>query len=309
MISLIPLIEKRGLLIAGGFALIAAILAAVWLNNEKLRLDREARDRLASFQESTVDVVFAKIDIPRGKVITEDMLETKFVAKNNLPAEAVTSVARVAGRISNVNIQKDKMILVGALVWPTTKDTTLTTKTPIGKRAMTISVDNISALLGMINPGDYVDVISLILLPVNIDGKESGQPATVPLFQNVLVLAVGSDLGASYEKEPDSRRRAAAKETIRDSAALITLALSPEEANILAFVQEQGKIRLVLRSQGDAKTNPVQPASWETLLKYLFPDINLNVKEEKPPEIKKDVPQVEIIRGFNKEMMAISQGK
>ena len=89
---------------------------------------------------------------------------------------------------------------------------------------------------------------------------------------------------------------------------MITLALSPEEANILAFVKEQGKIQLILRSAGDAQTTPIQPASWETVLKYLFPNMELEKKKEE--EIKKEEPpQIEIIRGFKKEMMPLTQTK
>lgn len=308
-LPILPLVEKRGLIIAGGFALAAAVLTMVWLNQTQARLKEEARAKLESVQENTVSVVCARTDIHPGKIISEDMLYTKLVAKNNLPPEAVTSMARVIDRISKVPIPKDNMLSTDILVWPTTKETTLAMKTPIGKRAMTISVDNISALIGMIKPGDYVDVIGIIPLPIEIEGKPASQAATAPLFQNVLILAVGSQLGAASEKEGTSvRRRQQADSEVRESAPLITLALSPEEANILAFVKEQGKIQLVLRSAGDAQTQPVQPVSWDTVLKYLFPNIELGKKEEEEPK-KEEPPQIEIIRGFKKEMMPLSQGK
>src|SRR3989338_8587333 len=229
-LPVLPLVEKRGLIIAGGFALAAAILTMVWLNQTQAKFKEEARSKLESIQENTVSVVFAKTEIHPGRLISEDMLYTRLVSKNNLPPEAVTSMARVIDRISKVPISKDTLISTDILAWPTTKETTLAMKTPIGKRAMTISVDNISALLGMIKPGDYVDVIGLIPLPV--EGKQSAQAATVPLFQNVLILAVGSQLGTAVEKEGTSgRRRQKAENKTKKSAPLITLALSPEEAN------------------------------------------------------------------------------
>ena len=179
-------------------------------------------------------------------------------------------------------------------------------------RAMTISVDNISSLLGMIKPGDYVDVIGVIPLPVEVEGKQAAEPATVPLFQNVLILSVGTELGAASEKESTSRRKASEFTPKESAAPLITLSLSPEEANILAFVKEQGKIQLILRSPGDAQTRPVQPTSWATVLKYLFPQIDLEAMEKgsgKKEEVKKDIPQVEIVRGFKKEVVPLSQSK
>ena len=306
------LIERRGWIVAGAFALAAAILSWVMLSQERVRLANQAKQNLAAFQENTVDIVLAKVDIPSGKLISENMLYTQRVDKNSLPAEAATSVARVVDRISTVSIKEKYMIPVDKLVWPTTKETTLAAKTPIGKRAMTIAVDNISSLLGMIKPGDYVDVIGVIPLPVEVDGKQAAEPATVPLFQNVLILSVGTELGAASEKESASRRKASESAPKESAAPLITLSLSPEEANILAFVKEQGKIQLILRSPGDAQTRPVQPTSWATVLKYLFPQIDLEAREKeagKKEEAKKEIPQVEIIRGFKKELVPLSQSK
>ncbi|MEK6567699.1 MAG: Flp pilus assembly protein CpaB [Candidatus Omnitrophota bacterium] len=308
--SLMSLIERRGWIVAGAFALAAAILSWVMLGQEKARLANQAKQNLAAFQENTVDIVLAKADIPSGKLITEIMLYTQRVDKNSLPAEAATSVARVVDRISTVPIKEKYMIPVDKLVWPTTRETTLASKTPIGKRAMTISVDNISSLLGMIKPGDYVDVIGVIPLPVEVDGKQAAEPATVPLFQNVLVLSVGTELGPDGEKESSSRRKAS-EAAPREVSPLITLSLTPEEANILAFVKEQGKIQLILRSPGDAQTRPVQPTSWATVLKHLFPQIELEAMEKGPKkeEPEKEIPQVEIIRGFKKEVVPLRQNK
>src|SRR3989339_829040 len=310
--SLMSLIERRGWIVAGAFALAAAILSWVMLSQERVRLANQAKQNLAAFQENTLDIVLAKADIPSGKLISENMLYTQRIDKNSLPAEAATSVARVVDRISTVLIKEKYMIPVDKLVWPTTKETTLAAKTPIGKRAMTIAVDNISSLLGMIKPGDYVDVIGVIPLPVEVEGKQAAEPATVSLFQNVLILSVGTELGAASEKESPSRRKASEFTPKESAAPLITLSLSPEEANILAFVKEQGKIQLILRSPGDAQTRPVQPTSWATVLKYLFPQIDLEAREKeagKKEEAKKEIPQVEIIRGFKKEVVPLSQSK
>lgn len=301
---MIPLVEKRGIIIAIIIAIAAAVSSILWLKNVQRNLERAAAQQLLETQANTTDAIYAKVDIPADKVITEDMLFTRLVYKDKLPPGAATSIARVVGRVASSQLKKDSLILVDKLVWPTTKETTLAMRTPVGRRAMTISVDNISSLMGMIKPGDYVDVIGLIIIPVQIEGKQAAQPATVPLFQNVLVLAVGSEIGAVAEKESSSRRRTQ-EAPPKESAPLITLALTPEEANLLSFVQEQGKIRLVLRSPGDAKTQPVQLASWDTLLKYLFPNIDFTQKEERKEA--KEVPTVEVIRGFKREMMPIVQ--
>lgn len=302
MISLIPLIEKRGIIIAVILALIATSLTVAWLQHQQREVAKDLAEKFGRLHANTIDAIFARTDIPPGTSIAEDMLYTKPMAKDSLPAGAAVSIARVIDRAAAVSIKKDAMIYTDMVGWPTTGETTLAMKTPIGKRAITVSVDNISSLMGMIKPGDYVDVISLILLPTIVEGKQSSAPATVPLFQNVLVLAVGQQIGTPLIKGAGSRRRTTEEPSQEGSPPLITLALTPEEANLFAFVQEQGKIRLVLRSPGDAKTETVQPASWDSLLKYLFPHADFEAK----PQIKEE-PQVEVIRGFKKEMVPLSQ--
>lgn len=296
------LIEKRGLIIAIATAFIATILVVAWLNQQQQKIADELAEKFRALHENTIDAIYAKTDIPQGKSITEDMLYTRPRTKESLPSGAATSISRVIDRVAISDIKKDAMIMVDMIGWSTTQETTLAMRTPIGKRAITVSVDNIYALVGMIKPGDYVDVITLILLPAQVDGKQAAQPATVPLFQNVQVLAVGSQIGTVAGLEESSRRRRAEEESRPESSPLITLALSPEEANLLAFVQEQGKIRLVLRSPADAKTESVQPASWDTLLKYLFPQADFTAQLE-----VKEVPQVEVIRGFKREMIPLSR--
>ncbi len=302
---MIPFIaEKKGLIISFAVALFVTILIVNWMRQEQKKYGDFAEKQFEHLQTNAVETVFAKIDIPQGKVITEDMVYVKFLQKDSVPPEAAPSVVRVIERIAAQPIKKDSIIISNMVVWPTTTETTLAMKTPIGKRAITISAENISALVRMIKPGDYVDIVGLVALPVQIEGKLSQQPATVSLFQNVLVLAVGSNIGRVDGAAAGRRKTADEEAPVKESAPLITLALSPEEANLLAFVQEQGKIRLVLRSPGDAKIEALPPAGYEALLKHLYPNMDFSAKKE---ELKKEIPQVEVIRGLKKEMMPLTQ--
>lgn len=299
---MIPLVNNKGLLISFAAAALFTILVVNWLMQEQRKYGNLAQRQFEHLQANSLETVFAKMDIPQGRLISEDMVYVKLMPKDSVPPEAAPSVVRVVERMATQPIKKDSIIMSNMAVWPTTRETSLAMKTPIGRRAITISVDNISSLVGMIKPGDYIDVISLIFLPTMVEGKQASQPAMVPLFQNIQVLAVGSRLGQIQERESGSRRREEEVES-KEKAPLITLALAPEEANLLAFAQEQGKIRLILRSPGDARTENLQPANWETLLRHLYPNVDFTVKEVK----KEIIPQVEVIRGLKKEMMPLIQ--
>jgi pilus assembly protein CpaB len=169
----------------------------------------------------------------------------------------------------------------------------LSTKVPKGKRAITVPVDNISSVGGMIRPGDHVDVMGMVPLPaMTADGKQVTQMTTMPLFQDVLVLAVGQE----FTNVPGGEKKE------RVLSPVITLALQPQEANLIAFVQEQGKIRLILRSPEDTQVQPAMPASWDALLRTVMPQAFQQAGTKEIPKPKKTV---EIYRGLQKEIKTL----
>lgn len=293
--------RQRIILIIGiVLALIAVFMVKVYLDQQRRMVQEQTKKALAQIQANQAAVLVAKGDIPKGATIEPNMLATAVIPNQYVQPQAVTSLDRIAGMITVAPISKDEQITLSKLS-PSRQVGVggLAGATPVGKRAITISVDNIAALAGMIKPGDYVDVIARVDVPVETpEGKPATQAAIMPLFQNVLVLAVGQEIGAKVEEAIRYK-----KEEKKEVSGLITLALSPQEANLIAFVQEQGKIRLVLRSPADSQITPVQPASWETLFQYVMPK-----EVSKQPEIKEEpVGYVEIYRGLSKEKIPLSK--
>jgi Flp pilus assembly protein CpaB len=151
----------------------------------------------------------------------------------------------------------------------------------------------------MLRPGNRVDLIAL--LPIHAqgaDGKQANQLATFPLFQNVLVLAVGQETGAV---EAPVGRYTEKKETTGGTP-LITLALAPQEANLVTFVQEQGKMRLILRSPSDPKVESLRPATWESLFAYVMPP-----PPPPPPKVEAPKDYVEIYRGLKRDKIEVAK--
>ncbi len=286
------------MIIGVGTALIAVFMIQVYLKGQQRAIMEEAKRKLASAQANQVSVLVAKRDIPQGAAIDPASFEISIVPNQYVQPKAVTSLDRISGMVTVASISKGEQLTLSKLGYVGSKQPRgLAEATPIGKRAVTVAVDNIASLAGMVKAGDYVDVITVIAVPVmGPDGKQASQASVVPLFQNVLVLAVGQDTGVLARE--DSRRRAEEK---KESSPLITLALGPQEANLFAFVQEQGKIRLVLRSPADSQVQPVQPASWDMLFQYIMPpQAKTDVSE------KKEAPSVEIYRGLKKEKITLS---
>lgn len=298
--------QKRLALILGAvLSLLAIFMVKVYLDQQNQRLrqqaEQQAQEEYARRQAMQTTVLIAAKDLPKGSIIDEGSLESKTIPKDYVEPKAVTAPDRVIGMITAVTISQGEQITLGKLISSQqARGSSLAMVTPVGKRAITIAVDNIASLVGMIKPTDYVDLIGLLPVPMlTADGRQESQMAVVPLFQNVLVLAVGQDLGGiAFSAEGRYRK----DEQSGGSSPLITLALTPQEASLIAFVQEQGKIRLTLRSPADSRVEMVLPASWETLFQHIMPPAKADAgQQELQPRA------IEIYRGLQKESLTLSK--
>lgn len=300
------------ILIAGlVLALVSLFMVMAYIDQQVQVKDQQRKKILAKQLASQVVVLVAKEDIPKGTTIGQDMLETAIYPDQFVQPQAVTSLDRIFGMVTIAPIAKGEQITLGKLM--SAKEATggsLAMATPVGKRAVTISVDNIASVGGMVRPSDYVDVIATVPVPVQTkEGKQESQAAVVPLFQNVLVLAVGQETGALSPAADSGRYQ---KEEKKETSPYITLALDPQQANLMAFVQEQGRVRLTLRSPSDAKIESVQPASWDTLFQYMVPKETLEAKQkeearQKELNIEESGQYIEIYRGMKKEKIPLSK--
>ncbi|MHC4883765.1 MAG: Flp pilus assembly protein CpaB [Planctomycetota bacterium] len=112
-----------------------------------------------------------------------------------------------------------------------------------GMRAVTIPVDMISGVAGLVRTGDRVDVIATFNLTGQ--GREK-RVATSYLLQNVRVVALDNKTARSVRSDRKSNRVYRA----------VTLELKPEDSLRLINAQEQGSIRLLLRHRSDVTLEP-----------------------------------------------------
>lgn len=299
-------IEKQKLiLLIGGIILgIAAIvMGKIYMDQKVAARTQDVTERAKMEIANQTAVLVAKQDIPQGAVIDSGMLDTSIIPNKFVQPQAVSSLDRIAGMVAVAPISKGEQVSLSKLTKERRVDTGggLAGATPSGKRAISITADNIASLSGMVNPGDYVDVLAIIQVPMQgQDGRVASQVAIIPLFQNVLVLAVGQNIGAVAA--PGGRYAEAPPPAA--GGGLITLALGPQEANLVAFVQEQGKMRLLMRSPADAKVEPLALATWDTLLQYIMPQRQKSEPEEKRADTAE---YVEVLRGLNKEKVPLSK--
>lgn len=300
-------IEKQKLILITGVILgvLAILMTKVYLDQQQQAIQEKAKATIANIQSNQTSVLVASQDISQGTMIEAQMFKTSIVPNKFVQPQAVTSLDRISGMVTVAPISQGEQISLSKLINAKQAGSggDLAGLTPSGKRAISIAVDNMATLAGLVKPGDYVDVLSIIQIPYqSADGRANAQTAAVPLFQNVLVLAVGQNTGVSVSMS-GGRYAEKAPESPGSGNTLVTLALSPQEANLVAFVQEQGKLRLVMRSPADAKIEPVTLSTWDSFIQYIMPP-----SLEQPEVVKEDTTEyIEVLRGLSKEKIPLSK--
>jgi len=241
-------------------------------------------------------VLVALRDIPADTIIKKTDVKVAEVPAKFIQPSAINSIKAVVGKITTAFILKGEQIVSTKLISPE-KGKWLAIKTPAGKRAVSISADSVTGVSGLIKPGDYVDILGTFdLIKAGEGGRQEIQSVTLPLFQNVLVLAVGKEMRKF--SLPKEERRGEKKEI-----STVTLALSPQEVENLVFAEEKGKIRLMLRAAKDEEEPPLSVVNFSTLLQNFSSSVST---QERIKKVKKE-ENVEVFRGLEKEEVKPSE--
>jgi len=175
-------------------------------------------------------VYVAARDIPARAALTDEYVRKVQRPANEIAADAVGSGRDVAGKYALISIPAGSVltkreISAGAAA-------ALPNRLPIGMRAVSISIDRVKGVAGLIQPGDRVDVIAV---PPRV-GNEIPQAAAI--LRGVLVLAMGNEVEtASATPSPENQ-----------NLTTITLALTPRQVDLLAAADLNTTLRLALRS-------------------------------------------------------------
>ena len=214
-------------LLAVGLGLVAAILTGNHVQNS---IQTETAKLSSEYEEKKIKPLMRDIEVLRDEV--------KKLASRQITAAQSAQEARTEA--------------------PSAPKSSLALKTPAGKRAFTVVIDSLSAVGGLINPNDYVDIIAHMDMPDPITNKK--EKITSVVFQNIKVLAVGTNLQApgGYEQQQASR------------SLNITMALTPEESSLMSFIGHNGQLQMILRAPQETETQMLQTASWSTLADYVF---------------------------------------
>jgi pilus assembly protein CpaB len=240
-------------------ALVCGVSASVGVNH--------LRQTAAPKKPDVIVVPVAAVAIKRGDEVTEAMLVGREWPKSLVPAGAILKKDDIVGKIAMVPLAKDEPIFSGKIG----NSPRFSGLVKEGMRAYTILTPNDSSLVaGLVEPGDKVDV----LYTDNTDKLLTGGASTVPLMQNIEVMAIGQIVDPSESREKTGRKMRS-----------VTLAVPLEMASMLALAQEMGTLHLALRSEQDQATADVSAVTLTELLRTAYPALFGIQDEESGPVV------------------------
>ncbi len=279
--------NRSRLLMIGGLALAVGLLVSYTVYN-----------RLRSFAGSSnnergVPVVMAADDIQVGTKLEAHHVHVVTLPQSAVPPGAFSATSQVLGRGAILPVSKGEFILPSKLA-ALNAGTGLSSMIPQGMRAVSVRVNDVVSVAGFVQPGSHVDVLA-----TGQGGGNDRQTTTV--LENVLVLAVGKSL----DRNPLADAQ---------TAPVITLAVSPDDAQKLALVSQEGRIQLSLRNPMDTRKGGIGATRTSSLYLGEKP-----VATEPKPKAHKVVAkgptpppapyQVEMIRGSKRDETKFEENK
>jgi pilus assembly protein CpaB len=207
-------------------------------------------------------VLVAADSIPPNTRLTDDMFEVVGVAESALVPNAALDTERSAaiGKVTTAEILRGEQISFNRLAAGPdgSLDQTLATKLLPGERGMSVGVDRVSSVSGFVVPGDRVDLVVTFS-----EGSTEGSITRVQtLLQDVRVIGFDTETldprpSLDHEGNPTEGGSRRSDLDPNPAAGTATLALTPQQVQILAAAVDKGTITLVLRPLGERGSVPV----------------------------------------------------
>ena len=200
------------------------------------------------------DVVVARQPLPDGGVVLPNMVAKRSVPMEYVHDDALTPATfqQFAGRPLNVPVAAGKPLLASFFAAPRK---VFADEIEQGVRAITIPVDEISSISGMLRAGDRIDFMYVADKSSTSSSIANEPPVVVPLLQDVEVRATGqitSEQFASLRKRGDVS--AETDPYVQQRYSTVTVAIQPHDAQKLILAQRMGKIVAALRNPDDRAT-------------------------------------------------------
>ena len=235
--------RKRKLLIFGLAWLSAGLLT--WFLYAKT---------VAPQQERKAQVVVASRDLPMGTLLRKNDLRLVNYPEKDVPKGVIFQTGGAEGRVLLVPVNSKEPVLASKLSAATSVEGVSSTIDP-GFRAVSVPITDSTGVAGLVQANSRVDVI------FTRPGTMAEATSSI-ILQNIKVLSTGRSVPTGTAVDPRVAR-----------AQVVTLLLTPPDAQKLELAKNQGKVSLSLRNPLDSiSTGDGSPITTEVL------DPNVNTR-------------------------------
>ena len=218
--------SKRTVVVAVAVAVgvVASLLSYVFLNNAQQNAYHNAKLVPAYVITKPIPRLLTGSEAVSGGYIVQKKVPAEF-----RPSTAVTNVAVIRDQAAGANLPTGEVVVSGMFQSPDAIASVASETVPQGDVAISVSVDQVHGVAGLIQPGDKVDIL------VDLNGNQETY-----LFQSVPVLAVGTTLVPAPGTAAATATQTA---TATQQSNVITFAVTPAAAARIALGQQQRRWR------------------------------------------------------------------
>lgn len=223
--------RRKRTLLALALAIVSGLVAGV--ATIRYLQDRPTPLLASESNAETQPVAVAARDLGVGDVLEADDVKLVDWPAGSVPSGYAGSSAEVIGRGLIAEVSVNEPIMATKLA-----DTGLYGLVPLipaGMRALSVRVDEVVGVAGFVTPKTRVDVILTMTVPGGRD------PTSKVILQNVQTLAAGQEIQENEAGEPMT-------------VTVVTVLVTPDEAEKLTLAASQGKIQMALRHTLDLET-------------------------------------------------------
>jgi pilus assembly protein CpaB len=210
---------------AAASGLLAGYVALVYVS--------EAPTPLEAAVASSRTAVVASRDLPAGSVIRRDDVKTVSWPGSSVPQGFATEAGDVVGRGLITEVRQNEPLLDWKLAQREAGGG-LSITIPEGMRAVSVRVDEVVGVAGFVLPGTRVDVLVTV-----VPSSDRMQSITRTILTNIRTLAADQ----RYQQDIDGEPR---------YVTVVTLLVTPEQAETLTLAATEGRIQLALRNALDS---------------------------------------------------------
>jgi pilus assembly protein CpaB len=237
---------------------------------------------------ASLQAVVAAKSIPVGTIVTSDHVKlVPWPARNPVPG-AFTSIDHVVNRGAIVEVSENEPLTESKLA-PLGSGGGLPPTIPEGMRAISVRTNEVVGVAGFVIPGTRVDV--LVTLKKNSNESE---PISRAVVSNVQVLTAGT----RFDQEKARTEGKPIPSTV------VTLLVTPQDAERISLAASEGQITLTLRNPLDVARTQTPGVRMANLLAEAAPPPIIKkveghrvvMKAPPPPEPAQRIYTVEAIR-------------